>query len=40
MKDLYLELKMNGGWLKPIVLNQVTGTPLQDTKIAEKEKEF
>jgi len=21
MKDLYLELKMNGGWLKPIVLN-------------------
>lgn len=39
MKDLATELKTNGGWLKPIVLNQVAGQPLQEIKAHEKENE-
>ena len=39
MKDLSLELKINGGWLKPVILNQVTGTPLRDIKMQEIEEE-
>lgn len=37
-KDLAYELKLNGGWLKPVVLNQVAGQPLAEIKAAEKEE--